>query len=82
MRDNERDCDCNCHWKEEKIERYETGIKLCDIKLIANRAKSILIAWNGTEIWLPKSFIIMDNTRFVNQFTIWVPSWLAEEKGL
>lgn len=41
---------------------------------------AILIQWNGEEIWLPKSQIIM--TVGVDSVRVLVPEWLAKARGL
>mgnify|MGYP001560158240 CR=1 FL=1 len=41
---------------------------------------AILILWNGREVWLPKSQIIL--TVGVSMVRILVPEWLVRAKGL
>lgn len=61
--------------------------KLIDVAMQVHvkTAKAVLASGDGDKnkaIWLPLSQIEMEPTKTPNVFTITMPQWLAEEKGL
>jgi len=47
-----------------------------DYDLESETEKAVLMKINGESVWLPKSQIDYDNKY------VWIPFWLADEKGL
>lgn len=53
----------------------------CD-EFLGEGSKAILVGIDGEEVWLPKSQIDYDAEKGDVDFTVTLPFWLCEKKGL
>lgn len=61
-----------------------TKSKLVDLELdlIHETSKAIMVTDGKVECWLPKSLIEMEETTVANRYTVTLPRYIAEERGL